>query len=545
MLYFVELFRIAWRSILQRLVPSVLTILSMALGVCLVVMVLTIVGVVEKSFRNNSSLGYNLIVGAKGGQEQLTLNSVYYLSRPVENISYDYFLEFQPRPRRDLELANSFRSHAQRLRAEALAMAWGDAPGMNGLADAFSAADRLVTVDDGRPGKYGQLCEFAIPLCMGDYVDRFRAVGTSPEFFERLEGPDGPFKFAQGRAFLEESPDHLYFEAVIGSQVAKELKFTLGSKIHPTHGSTEGHVHAQPFTVVGILAPTGTPNDRAVFVNMEGFYLMEDHAKPIEEEMQEAPKEGAPTFGPANANASNSAGTVAGDQTSESSDERPKTMPRRERLPVEEREVTAALVRNKSMFAAPGMMRGINKGNDAQAVAPIQVIFNLFDLFVSPIKKVLLLLAVAICVVSGIGILVSIYNSMNERRHEIAVMRALGAGRGAVMTIILLEAIMLALAGGVVGWFAGHTGAVIASPMVEDATGVRLTFFDRDPTIAELAQSISPALTAGSQTGAAKLFWSQPAELILIPMLVVIAILVGVWPAISAYQTDVAKSLGK
>src|SRR5215471_5747851 len=96
-----SLFRIALRSILQRGVASLLTILSMALGVMLVVAVLSIHGVVSQSFKNNASLGYNMIVGAKGGQEQLTLNTVYYLSKPVENIPYTFYLEFLERAERD------------------------------------------------------------------------------------------------------------------------------------------------------------------------------------------------------------------------------------------------------------------------------------------------------------------------------------------------------------------------------------------------------------------------------------------------------------
>ena len=66
----------------------------MALGVMLVSAVLSIHGVISESFRGNAGLGYNMIVGAKGGRLQLTLNTVYYLSEPVENIPYDYYLEF-------------------------------------------------------------------------------------------------------------------------------------------------------------------------------------------------------------------------------------------------------------------------------------------------------------------------------------------------------------------------------------------------------------------------------------------------------------------
>src|SRR5438128_7904602 len=99
-------FLIAFRSILERGVASWLTMFSMALGVGLVVAVLSIHGVVAASFRNNSNLGYNMIVGAKGGEEQLTLNTVFYLSKPVENVPYHYYMEFLLKDRRDEELLN-------------------------------------------------------------------------------------------------------------------------------------------------------------------------------------------------------------------------------------------------------------------------------------------------------------------------------------------------------------------------------------------------------------------------------------------------------
>src|SRR5256885_5716113 len=125
-----SLFRIALRSIQQRGVASLLTMLSMALGVMLVVAVMTIHGVVSQSFKNNASLGYNMIVGAKGGQEQLTLNTVFYLSKPVENIPYTYYLEFLKRDERDRLQQNSFAVHCR----DALQQA-ADWSGLGGPAD--------------------------------------------------------------------------------------------------------------------------------------------------------------------------------------------------------------------------------------------------------------------------------------------------------------------------------------------------------------------------------------------------------------------------
>ncbi len=107
-------------------------------------------------------------------------------------------------------------------------------------------------------------------------------------------------------------------------------------------------------------------------------------------------------------------------------------------------------------LAAMPLIKQINKDSVAQVVLPIREIATLLDLFVGPMELLLLGLTVLIVVVAGVGILVSIYNSMSERRREIAVIRALGASRGAVMLIVLLESILLALAGGVLGWLLGH-----------------------------------------------------------------------------------------
>ena len=196
-----SLFRIALRSITQRGVASLLTIFSMALGVMLVVAVLSIHGVVTKSFENNASLGYNMIVGAKGGKEQLTLNTVYYLSQPVENIWYTYYCEFLPKAKRDELLAESFaaKSHAAVFEtAELAALAGGN--GLDGIAlglaldgiglplspDARRQDRDGPPVELGREGRYGLMTEMAIPLCLGDFYGRFRVVGTTPALFDDL-----------------------------------------------------------------------------------------------------------------------------------------------------------------------------------------------------------------------------------------------------------------------------------------------------------------------------------------------------------------------
>lgn len=539
-----SLFTIALRSIQQRGVASALTMFSMALGVMLVVAVLSIHGVVSQSFHNNSSLGYNMIVGPKGGKEQLVLNTVYYLSAPVENIPYTFYLEFLPKEERDRLLQQSFDSAACETVRDSLALiSKSDNAGLAAVVQplaAGSAAEALVPdvqeskappVEIGRNGKYAQFTELAIPVCLGDYYGRFRVVGTTPTLFNDLVYDvenNRKFEFAQGRNFEWKSKEHGFFEAVVGATVAREMDVKLGDKINPAHGEPGGHVHARPFTVVGILAPSGTPNDRAVFVNMEGFYLMEDHAKPLDEKALGEEPAPAAEMTEEEWKAYQLAKIKREQAQQQAKDPDP--------LPVEQREVTAILLRVPPMIA-PAVENGINEGAHAQAVLPVAVIYKLFESFVNPIQWALLLLTAMICVVSGISILVSIYNSMSERRHEIAVIRALGAGRGTVMTIILLEATLLALGGGVLGWLLGHLGVFACSGVIEERTGVQVGFYDWEPAFRVLSWL--------GVTGAAAENFTIPVESVLLPALILLAILVGFWPAISAYRTDVARSLGK
>jgi putative ABC transport system permease protein len=477
----------------------------MALGVMLVVSVLLLYGIVSTQFQNNSSLGYNLIVGStKGGKLQLTLNTVYYLSEPVGIIPYSYYLEFKDQKER------------------------GKFPGA-----------------EPRDGKFAAYTAVAIPVCLGDYLGRFRVVGTTPDMFNELAyGPEGDrkYEFDAGRNFQTSSPENGFFEAVLGSMVAKEEGLWVGDEISPSHGVPGGHQHARKFKVVGVLRPTGTPNDRAAFINIEGFYLMEDHATPLDDFEMGQPEESGERRvesgesrvesgeGEENGNpaAAESPPPMADDQSQ--SDRRLSDPPP---LPLNERAVSGILVRTVSPMVSAGLVQQVDRGRTAQAVLPVREIFNLFDNIVGPIQAVLLLLTVMICIVSGLSILVSIYNSMSDRRHEIAVMRALGASRGTVFTIVLLEAILLAMGGAAIGFLAGHGLIWAGSGIIEEKTGVQIGFFDIAPPMEEVELWIGgPTLTIPFST-----------EIWVIPALIVLAILVGFWPAVAAYKTDVARSL--
>jgi len=429
-----SLWKIAWRSIQQRSLASTLTAVSMALGVALVVAVLVIHGVIDKSFRR-SAQGYDLIIGPKGSRLDLVLNTVYHMGRPVGTIPYRYYTE---------------------------------------LADQRFAAD----------------VETAVPICMGDSFSGFRVIGTNPDMFDKLEYLDGQKYTFQpgGRNFDWNAP----FEAVVGATAARKTGMRVGDTFRPVHGETgEGEEH-QPFTIVGILEPTGTPIDRAFFVNIKGFYTLH-----TVEAAEEKPGSGAASPGSAS---QNEAAAAAGSPQQADDD----------------RKISAVLVvtQKNDYQRAMAFPRRVVEELDVQAVAPAEEIDRLFRGLVGDIQVVLLILAVLIVVVAGIGIMVSIYNSMNDRRREIAIMRALGARRSTVMAVILVESILLALGGGAIGVLLGHglTGAL--APIIAERTGV----------------VVSP-------------LHFQTNELILIPGLIVLASAVGYLPAVIAYRTDVAQSL--
>ena len=266
--------------------------------------------------------------------------------------------------------------------------------------------------------------------------------------------------------------------------------------------------------MVGILASSGTPNDRAVFVNMEGFYLLDGHAKPTGESEAEATNE-----------------AVAPAETSQLGSQ-PAHLAKRTPLPTDQREVTALLVKTSPIITR-GLSNTINEGNVAQAVFPVGEITALFNRIVRPFQRILLCLTAMICIVSGISILVSIYNSMSDRKREIAIMRSLGAGRRTVMAVVLLEAILLSLGGGLLGWCAGHVLISGANPWIEAETGVTIGLFEMAPSI-NLMEYLAPdsSLTLGVSP-----------EWIIVPGLILLAVTVGFLPALSAYRTDVAEAL--
>lgn len=443
---------IAWKSIRQRRIASLLTALSVALGVTLMVAVLVINSVVDRMF-NQTASGYDLIVGAQGSPLQLVLSTVFRVGAPIENLPYRYYTELKKDPR----------------------------------------------------------IEEAIPFAIGDVTQEggFPIVGTIPRYFALEYIPGRHFRINKEGKFLPGT-----WDAVIGSAVAKQNNWKMGDEFSLVHGSAEsGHVHDEKFKIVGILAPTGTPNDRTVFVNLRGFYQVSGHEKPLDEAL----KREALFFGEKldeeklkKLMKENAGHDHSGHNHGHGGHDH--------EVPDAQKEVTAILVQMKGDrlrgFTTIKFQSDLKEANQAQAVNPIRQISWLMINIVGNVRTMLIVLTALIIVVSGVSIFVSIYNSMSDRKREIAIMRALGAGRTTVFSIILSESVLLCLGGGLLGILLGHGLVFIASPIIEARSGLL----------------INP-------------FAFSSVELILLPVLVVLASLVGFIPAMTAYRTDVASTL--
>ena len=456
------LWKIAYRSIQHRSLSSILTAFSLSLGVALVVLVIVILGVINSSF-NRGSQGYDMIVGPKGNPLDVVWSTVFYNRDPVGTVPAKYL-------------------------------------------------DELLY------GKYADYVEEAIPITIGHHFKMTTIVGTTPKFFTKLtyvdtSDRDRKYEFAKGKNF-EESDN---FAAVVGSTAAINTGLQLNEEFQPAAAGenldgSEIDLHHAKFKVVGILKPTGTPNDNVIFININGFYNM--HGMPTEtpeehaEEGEAAPAHDHGSHGEGLHNNDYSAILVMAKQFSETPE-----------IDIEKVKDTGEIDStdfghtriDTSAMALPEL---ISQNIDVQAVSPVREISSFLENVVGNVRLILVMLAVLVVIVAGIGMMVSIYNTMNERRQEIAIMRALGARRITVMMIIMLESLLLSTGGGLFGIFLGHL----------------------------LLQLIGPWVTAYS--GIILYAWTfHGVEGWLIPGLIVLSAFIGYLPAAVAYRQDVVSSL--
>jgi putative ABC transport system permease protein len=368
---------LAWKGVKQRALSSTLTALSVALGVALVTLVFQLRGVSRRAF-DDAARGYDVVLGGVHTSPLTTvLSTVFLADNPTDTIPIEAFRAIEKDPR----------------------------------------------------------VRHAVPYAVGDVYKGFRVVGTTPAFFEAIETAKGePIgKAVDGRLLGKDDA----FEAVAGAFAAARTGLKKGSAFQVTHGLEEGgHQHEDAWRVVGVLPPTGTPLDRAIFITLGSFFHIADHQQPDPGMHGEEP---------------------AGMEE--------------EKDPVWA--VSSIVVRLKSPAFRLQFVSDMRKRPDVQPALPATEISKLFRI-VEQVDGFFRVVAWLVLVVSGIAILVSLYGSIEGRRREIAILRALGARPAHVFSVVTLEAVLLCLVGGALGLLLGHGGVAAAGPLLLETVGIRV-----------------------------------------------------------------------
>ena len=331
---------------------------------------------------------------------------------------------------------------------------------------------------------------WTLPLALGDSHKGYRVMGTDAAYFDHYKyGRKQPLTFDEGQRF-----DGLY-QAVIGAEVAKKLGYNVGDKIVIAHGmgrhSFKEH-DDKPFTLVGVLERTGTPVDRSVLVSLQSIEAIHiGWGKPALSDIRArfAEKQG---------------------QT---------VKPDAEQLQPEA--ITALLVGVKKKTQLFKLQRRINEGGQGlkmsseplQAVMPAVALQQLWKL-VGVAENALLVVAGFVVISGLVGLMSVILTGLNERRREIAILRAIGARPLQVMLLLVAEAFMLTLAGLLLGSALFYLLLLVAAPWVYEVWGIWLP-----------VQGFSLM------------------ELKLLALIALAGLLVGLWPGLRAYRISLAEGL--
>jgi putative ABC transport system permease protein len=312
-----------------------------------------------------------------------------------------------------------------------------------------------ISMDIYRDLKDDPLVEVAVPVAMGDAFQGFRYVATTNTYFAAFPWRRRTVTVAAGRLFREDSAAQPAYEAVLGAEAARRTGLHVGDRFY------EGEeMAAYPLTVVGVLSATASADDRAIFFSLPSFWEM--------------------------------------NEVSRGMDVKP---------------LTAVLVRPKRISDLPALHRRLNVSAETQAVFPSAVLLSVFNVL-GIVEEGLAVILAIVAIVVLLYLFVSMYSATFERRREIATMRALGARRATILSIVLLESAALAVVGGVAGIVGGHGAAYVGAGLL--------------------------AARGGPQTHPFAVGTLQPLTLVAV---VVLGALAGLLPALLAYRTEVAENL--
>ncbi len=446
--------KFSWKNLTHKPLSLLLSIVLFSLGIGLISLLLLLENQLQKNFEKNLA-GVDLVVGAKGSPLQLILSSMYHIDAPTGNIS--------------LKEAKPFLNPKHPLVKE------------------------------------------AIPLSLGDNLKGYRIVGTTQNILNFYDA-----QIEEGKIWEHN------FEVTIGVSVAKELNIGLGYEFKSSHGFEDDedlqHDHSQAFKVVGILKPTGTVIDQLILTTTQSFWLVHDHG---DEEGSHQEEEHHDDDEDHEHHDHEDDGHEHQEEEHHDHNEGHDHHHHADKLLVknlleesDSAEITSLLLKFRGRnYQALNMLRNINENTGMQAAAPAIEINRLFSLMDTG-EQALRVLAVIIIFVSGLSVFISLYNSLKERKYELALMRVMGARPVELFLLIILEGILIALIGFIIGIIMSHAGMEVLARAMKDAYRYSFSGFK---------------------------FLNQ--EWYILIGALVIGFLAAIIPAIQASQTDISETL--
>ena len=406
-----NLFKISWSNLKVKPLSSLLSLILLSLGVGIISLLLNFYSQFTSQFNKNIE-GIDMVVGAKGSPMQLILSSIYHIDAPTGNIKL---------------------SEAQRL-------------------------------------EKNLLVKSTIKMSYGDSYMGYRIVGTEKGYPEHYGA-----KIAQGKEWEKD------FEVTVGSHVAKTLGLKLGDTFFGTHGlaagddgEVHGHVHEEfKYVVTGIYEPSGTVIDQLILCTLESVWLVHGEHDHDHDHEGHDHEDGETHSHEDHAHDEHDGEAAAHDHEGHNHDDHDHEghdhdhAHDHEHSAEEDREITAMLVKFRNPMGIMQLPRYVNTQTEMQAALPsfeVPRLFNLLSVGITAIRAI----AIAIMLISGISVFISLFNSLKDRKYELALMRSMGASRGKLLLMILMEGLILSIFGYAVGWGLGKIGMMIISGVANE-----------------------------------------------------------------------------
>lgn len=373
------LLKLARQSLWNRRTTALMTLFSLCISVMLLLGIDHLRLEAKRSFTSTVA-GTDLIVGARSGQLNLLLYTVFRIGNATNNIQWQSYQELKAHPQ----------------------VVW------------------------------------SVPISLGDSHKGFRVVGTNQDYFRYYRfGEQQSLQLAQGQVF------NGVYEAVLGADVARKLHYQLGDPLILSHGvgSVSFSQHKdQPFVVVGILAPTGTPVDQSVHVSLEGI-----------EAIHLGWQGGAPAMG------RKQAPTPSAEQLAA----------------LKPTVITGFMLGLKSKVATFAVQRQINefKAEPLSAILPGAALAELWQML-SMVENLLLLITGFVLVAGLVGLTTTLLAAMKERQREMAILRAIGARPWQLFVLIEIEVVLLVLSSIVMAFIALIAALAALKPLLSSQYGL-------------------------------------------------------------------------